>query len=1623
MDASDFSMNQGSFMASSDAASDEEFVTLLKKLDLHKYFPGKMSRDDVLALVDEDFDNKKIEKQEDLCRFFLHRLLSCNYNARDLEIVTEKGTNITYMGQDKNLAFGASNTSASAIRQMFGPRANKTVPDARFSRSRSTESQLNAIHPLDVVAAVFMCSDPIIKQDIASLLWQCKLAIPFITSIGIHGIPIVHVWPLKSIIAKWSISKDGQSVAEEGSIISPPFLTIGFIRFQSDSVKKSQIINTIMSDTERSHPIFYHRNSIGSTKRRIISDGMVEISWYLPNGSEDNMCHEPVTVLNLRGNAANYPQQLHIVIEMVSICCIVCPASDLASEDKQSIIESIQKKNKLIIVVTYDNEDTKGMPVMRIENNLLILNTECLYDAKLKEHVRSFLKEWKGNQSIIRTSIETFSWGDISVDQNAKEIKDGISQAELVMKYVMHEKVERRKDRILPLHRDLWKHWVDTEIEIQRLKKLPKLRDIIDYRNEKEMEKVQIRLKQAKLLQNKVSEAILHFLKSISIQNKLTRIVCVRWLKIQLEKLSKKDAPCKDKAGTMQQDESTSREELKKSQEIVSKSHLGLEHLFRELGQIYEVIETQKPGERFDIGYDLPQLAATFILDGNSFEIFDGDVGFIPITWISAVFKSLSGLTRKLNEGRDPKCTVLTAYGMQSSGKSTLLNTMYGCQFAVSAGRCTRGVQIQMMKVNSNTANSGNVDYILLVDTEGVRSPDMTEELRRRRDNEITTFIVGLGQKTLINLMGENTSYLTDVLPIAVRAILRMESAGLHPSCSIVYQNVDSQSSGEMSEQNKKLQEELDTHTRSVCLMEKKEEKKFHDVINFNVVKDVHYIPSLWEGEKPMAPISQGYCKSTSKLKNSLKEFCKHSNGLDLSSCSLHVNSLWKAIIKDDFVYFFRNVLETEARECLDKFWCDLVWKLRMEASKCEVRLTTDIMNCPESKKLGKICKRSREQMNEVIVACHENLKTTMEDFFKDTPQKYLQYMCQWETSSIDGLSHIKEDLIGELKLEIGNLQLLKSNRFLVESKVKMFKDRIKEEVVALLSKDNSSSNSVQGPTSARQEMMNLFEEKWKVWMKEVKTLYGEHEQKSNITRKAVDILIEKFPSHKAHVLEKWKIILQGKKHEIQIQQSDLLKCKQDVTEDILTYVKTLIDKSMDDVEKRLTELTRKPSPYRKGSLEEIVQTMSRRESEIEALGVKLTIDFEIDLVIIAVSIAVTAFSENEKKFFDLFDPLRLLENEKKNFLILFETNYEKTSTALSFVRRVCEVLTNVIQHEIAQNIAREIADDMRSRVYMDVLNNKKSFLYTTLCQLAKDGIFSKFMGYIRNPTKIIEDTLDRYIDEYSSADGINTSKLCILLDRLADGYMKDIITYAKETKNQMIADDGYGMRKDVTKEITLQHWIKTFIKIASAKYMVNEIRSMSEIFGGETVDLTYFSDELLKQLKHSTPTFENLMDLHNPEYKEMKASVLDMLRRSVVGCTDSCPFCGEICICAQPDHNGMHETPVHRPQGCNGYKTDGSRVLTMASCQILVASEFEFNLSRTSDLWVPYKDYQTVHKSWKIPGDSNPMTSTFWEWFMITYIKDLEKEHRGKAPDLPDFWKTYTKEGEIEKLRKDMSK
>ena len=91
------------------------------------------------------------------------------------------------------------------------------------------------------------------------------------------------------------------------------FSIISFVRVgECSKSQKSEMLNQILGIPD----YFFHRNQLGSVKKRFLLDGTVEIAWLLPrHGSQSTQnvsFTDPHVILNLRGNAWNYANQVNL---------------------------------------------------------------------------------------------------------------------------------------------------------------------------------------------------------------------------------------------------------------------------------------------------------------------------------------------------------------------------------------------------------------------------------------------------------------------------------------------------------------------------------------------------------------------------------------------------------------------------------------------------------------------------------------------------------------------------------------------------------------------------------------------------------------------------------------------------------------------------------------------------------------------------------------------------------------------------------------------------------------------------------------------------------------------------------------------------------------------------------------------------------------------------------------------------------------------------------------------------------------------------------------------------------------------------------------------------------------
>ena len=359
----------------------------------------------------------------------------------------------------------------------------------------------------------------------------------------------------------------------------------------------------------------------------------------------------------------------------------------------------------------------------------------------------------------------------------------------------------------------------------------------------------------------------------------------------------------------------------------IAESSFGIEHIFRELGQVFEAHQYGTVPQKYvlesslDFKYikSFTMIAAKLLIGGHAFEIVDGGVNHIATEWVSCVLESLAYCI-----GLEKKIFVISILGTQSTGKSTLLNTMFGARFPVSSGRCTRGIFMQLIPIEEELQNRLKYDYLVILDTEGLRAPELSTNSSVRRDNELATIAVGLGDVTVINMSGEGHSEVQDILQIIVFALIRMKESYSKPRCVFVHQNVpDAHAHTNLIIARSHLIETLDKTTECAAIQEKKDSfyRRFSDVIEFHPEEEVFYFPGLFEGQPPHNRISTGYSERASMLRQYLLECFSNSSDKQFQTVkkwSRKLQSLWKAVLEENFVFSFRNALEVTSRFELD---------------------------------------------------------------------------------------------------------------------------------------------------------------------------------------------------------------------------------------------------------------------------------------------------------------------------------------------------------------------------------------------------------------------------------------------------------------------------------------------------------------------------------------------------------------------------------------------------------------------------------------------------------------------------------------------------------------------------------
>ncbi|KAK3083874.1 hypothetical protein FSP39_004456 [Pinctada imbricata] len=1617
-------------------------------LGLRKHYPGKISIQDVQSHINVLFE--KPEDMTDVPWIFLREIIVVNCGFR------ESILGALHRTKDENKVKG---------NLLSNYRSQDTAKQTSFTTTKSVFP-----HPCDVLLAVYLCSDMNLQRILANKIASCQLAIPFIHPTFEDNSLVAMTWPLREII----IGGEGLSAfSSELPIVS--FVRVGQCDFRS----KSKLINEVLRDENEEHATFFHRDcSLGQLQRQI-SNGVIEVSWFVPSTKDKSSwskvskekeqsgegrnyppsLSEPFVVLNLRGDAHDLVMQTTLLCQITDIFVVLIDSSNLCNSSLHHTLQGVHTSNSRVILVTnlpetgnisqvilkYEN-DTK----MDVERTALI----SLYDCETKSYKNAsevkclltneiadslhLISERKGLETALdKTTVQ------IILDENDNSCRVGKELASSVFEVLMKP---GSKANALPLQgEDLWQKLSKEEKERNRVGNL----DLYDI-SEKRLKKInQIKEKQFDKC-NSLHEFPL-FIESLyrCHGDPLLSRFFLSWLKLFLDNCSRDRSRQKQedfreallryqkarrkttiKFENAEKEESNAKKLLEDAEKDLANASFGLEHCFREIGQVFEAIMNIQELKRVELRekskivcQHLPRIVAKLLLLGQPFELMDGDAANVPLKWIKAVFGELQNCIG------NAKVFVVSVLGIQSSGKSTLLNSMFGLQFAVSAGRCTRGIYTQLLPLGNRKQDFG-FDYIMIIDTEGLRAPELLER-KVHHDNELATLVVGMADYTIINIKGETMADIENVLQIVVHALLRLKQANnnihLKQSCVLVHQNVSAQDAEKQMQRGHHITiQNLDKITQEVAKTEhlSANYNSFSDVITFDASTCIKYVPDLWHGTPPMAPVNTKYSLKVKEIFDHLLQVASDKQKLTISHAIDNFECLWKGILKEDFVFSFRNNLEVKAYSLLESEYQCLIWRLEEAYLTCfnaNVRPRLSKCDCENALE---ICAQT---LTHEFIGTIQKVKTDVEKDIESFIEKseLNEQMIQWKENKLLGIQNLVSQMITSFEEKVRSIKL--HNKIELSSS-----NLINEKEKEINDKAQILATSFRGENPSDAELKQAFEDMWKNWLKEIEKetppVSHEHQKQllSGDMKEAFrnDILLRR---HNA-LLQKevdFETFTQMKQNKYLTGSFQLLPDKHLSVHGNLNKVKGKVGKLF-GVELKVRDEASHDLNHVLGKIDTYLRELYKQENECTSLEfkhiLKILTQFysrhnykegnytfnnhlQIQLAVHVSRFVFSHFCEMNSRFYERRSvQFQLKQYKPKAFKIFNDRVSAKTNEIIA-----SNIFWTELEDKIYENVMVNVAVTMKKRILSHFNFQKYHLTKQILEEICMNPDCRSYLQYIRDPEGFSRHRLENFMNA-KVFDRYGSDTFYVWTENETLHIFSQISVVLRKLQKIQLGSMEI-LRKELVKEI--------------GRYVSLKAQSFSHILEQNVGDIMSFNECVIGSSGEARSRIQQRFEDKDPRtVKWIEGSPFSDIFNTLWGCSKVCPFCGEPCQYSGLDHPVKHRCIQHRPTGLRGTSWRESGKLVIESCNFKVQSTHARHCgpwcgctTEGCETYHPYKEYIKYVPEWDISPQPDMIGSTYWAWVMCKFHKEFAEYYGEDPPDIPESWLKITQQEAKESL------
>ena len=1262
-------------------------------------------------------------------------------------------------------------------------------------------------HPMDLMHFVIKNLDIPSRCKLYQKLSLCKLAVPVL----FPGKKRLYMdMSLRQVKIAWV--KGGQTV--EGNVTNAPVIFISMIRCGQqceESISKSKLANDLFkfkSDPDFGSCGFFSKYSLSSNKSRQVAKGTVEGMWY-EGKSNDDKFPASFGLLNLRGNALEHMETASTLASASDVLFMFCE-KDMFKTDgcknllratarKLSVREGEEKKiQDLVVVFRKDVRES-----VKINRSLFQGISKAVIWKMFSNNYQKFLTSINNTvqDSLRYTSMDTISTlnarlgsedkessmanTEISKDINdsllktmdmiknvdeaqRSELRESLFPLQSTTKY--YAETQRRENRSLDIHKRTklaGKLIAMRQTRFEKIKNgLPKvmsefLRELFNARtaNQKLMFVSNVQFHMDDWCSKYLFDTRMQYLESVK------KLTSLKETEIKHKKKKQVDEVMKNELRNSIENETLHCRRL--SKHLLDMS-VGIENIFREIGEIYEAIkrnDTSLIEELDKCIRELPELAAALLMRGLSIELLDGDGLSVPTLWLQDVMKALERRFKKtLGMRKSPKIFVLTVLGTQSTGKSTLLNTMFGVQFPVSAGRCTKGAFMQLIPI---FIEDFPYKGLLVIDTEGLGAPEYKQD--NTHDNEIATFVLGISDLALINVRGEVPTNIENFLQVSTCALMRMSMVDFHPSVIFVHQNCDPSSKEKNLEGRRTFMEVMDEVVSMQAKLIQKQDlfSCFQDVVDVSLKdekNDFLYFPQLFEGAPPMSPPSGDYSNACSNLTNYIldkmqENFEKSNDAQTLQDFAKKVKLVWNGVLEENFVLSLINSAEIQIRYDIDNQMSN--WKLKIEIYMEEAlekfckEVAADFKAKTPTANLLRIKQEQLEiQSNIINNEQRENFKDHIE---KQTLNQAI--FKNWEQKCINKMEKVREHVLENCQKRLSDYYKHEENDAKWKAELQKCKIELngKAKLIAhkLLRKKESGST----PEFTDQEIENEFE---KFWISKKNTFISKKKKTfapDNVTEKFVHEIGMKYGyvAKLKNIYEKFGPHLQNK-FKIEWLEASHVEFIGNVfyrfykesfarRNDFLKNMENLIDM----VEQRLLcEVIQTESNgslirmqfqsdsimfdcgtlvriYLAKATEILVQTHNQSSQK---KIYNLTDTFKVMFLFFAAQIAIPNFEKAQQSFIDHMDISTKLDSERENIKQLFTLILQKAGALTIAANQITKVLRDAIKERAAVQI-RILCKDILLRLVTQKVHVHGLVLHDVIAML-EDDITEENIDYLK---------------------------------------------------------------------------------------------------------------------------------------------------------------------------------------------------------------------------------------------------------------------------------------------------